>query len=250
MSEDSGAATVLRSGLPQPIQAALALLGLLVSSPLWLAGGLAMKLTSSGPAIFRQQRVGRGGRRFVLLKLRTMSRTGAGPGFTSADDPRVTPVGSFLRRTKIDELPELWNIVRGDLALVGPRPEVPGYVDLSSPLWRRVLEVRPGVTDPVAIHLRDEEGLLAAASTDRERAYLELLQPYKLRGHLAYLERRTWSSDVRVLFHTVLAVLVPSLAPPPRWEDVVAASVEARAGGAAGQEGAGAVGRVGVDRQG
>lgn len=249
MSEDSGAATVSRSGLPQPIQAALALLGLLVSSPLWLAGGLAMKLTSSGPAVFRQPRVGRGGRRFVLLKLRTMSQAGVGPGFTSADDPRVTPVGSFLRRTKIDELPELWNIVRGEMALVGPRPEVPRYVDLSSPLWRRVLEVRPGVTDPVAIHLRDEEGLLAAAGTDRERAYLELLQPYKLLGHLAYLERRTWSSDVGVLFRTVLAVLVPSMAPPPRWEDVVA-SVKARAGGAVGWEGAGAARGVEADREG
>lgn len=214
------ASPALGGGLPQILQAALAFFGLVVSSPLWLLGGLAMALTSPGPALFRQERVGRGGRGFVLLKLRTMSHVGGGVGFTARDDPRVTPVGAWLRRTKFDELPELWNVVRGEMALVGPRPEVPKYVDLRSPAWQAVLRVRPGLTDPMAIRLRDEEGLLAEAGLDRERTYLEVLQPYKLRGHLAYLERRTWVSDLVVLMKTALAILLPSTAAPPSWNEI------------------------------
>ncbi len=221
----------LGRGLPQILQAFLALLGLVASSPLWLLGGIAMALTSPGPALFRQERVGRDGRGFVLLKLRTMSHAGGGVGFTARDDPRVTPVGAWLRRTKLDELPELWNVVRGEMALVGPRPEVPKYVDLRSPAWQAVLRVRPGLTDPMAIHLRDEEGLLAEAGRDRERTYLEVLQPYKLRGHLAYLERRSWSSDLVVLAKTALAILVPSTAAPPSWSEIEK-SVGSRADGA------------------
>lgn len=210
----------LTKGLPQTVQAVLALVCLMLSLPFLAIAILAIMTSSRGPAVFRQERVGRGGRRFVLLKLRTMAHGSAGVGFTARDDSRVTAVGKLLRRSKLDELPELWNVVRGEMSLVGPRPEVPKYVDLGDPLWAAVLRARPGLTDPVAIHLRNEETLLAQAGGDREEFYREVLQPYKLRGHLAYLKRRSWATDLGVLFGTAIAVLVPSTAKPPSLEEV------------------------------
>jgi lipopolysaccharide/colanic/teichoic acid biosynthesis glycosyltransferase len=118
-------------------------------------------------------------------------------------------VGRFLRRSKLDELPQLWNVVRGDMSLVGPRPEVARYVDMQDPVWQRVLRVRPGITDPVTLQLRDEEALLAGVEGDRERFYREELQPEKLRQYAAYLENRSAWADVKVLYKTVLAVLFP-----------------------------------------
>jgi lipopolysaccharide/colanic/teichoic acid biosynthesis glycosyltransferase len=126
----------------------------------------------------------------------------------------------LLRKTKLDELPELWNVVRGDLALVGPRPEVPGYVDLDNPLWQKVLEVRPGITDPVTLKLRNEEELLAGCGTDPEKFYLSMLQPYKLLGYVDYLRKRTWRTDVCVLIKTLFAVILPFQAPPPRVVEI------------------------------
>jgi lipopolysaccharide/colanic/teichoic acid biosynthesis glycosyltransferase len=130
---------------------------------------------------------------------------------TARGDDRITGIGRFLRRSKLDELPQLWNVVRGDLALVGPRPEVPRYVDLANPQWQEVLRVRPGITDPVTVALRDEETLLAGAA-DPERFYREELQPAKLRRYIEYLEARSAATDVHVLYRTVLAVLFPGRA--------------------------------------
>jgi lipopolysaccharide/colanic/teichoic acid biosynthesis glycosyltransferase len=113
----------------------------------------------------------------------------------------------LLRATKLDELPQLWNVVCGNMALVGPRPEVPTYVDPSDPLWRSVLEARPGITSPMAAHLRDEESLLGQVpAPDRGRFYAESLQRYKLLGDLAYLQQRSALEDLRVILRTVLAV--------------------------------------------
>ena len=146
-------------------------------------------------------------------------RAGAGgPGVTGKDDPRVTPIGRVLRKTKLDELPQLWNVVRGDMALVGPRPELRKYADASDPRWARVLAVRPGITDPLAVRLRDEESLMPAGEAERERFYMEVLQPIKLTGYLEYLERRTAWSDVGVVFATLGAVIRPG-----RPEDSAAA---------------------------
>ncbi len=155
--------------------------------------------------------MGRDGVPFTLVKLRTM-RSGSGPrgpSVTSRDDDRITPVGRLLRRTKLDELPELWNVVRGQMALVGPRPEVPELVDAADPLWQAVLRVRPGLTDPVTVRLRDEERILAEVPSHVgvERYYRETLQPEKLRGYIAYLDGRTWQSDLRVLWDTACAIL-------------------------------------------
>lgn len=204
----------LPRGLPRAVEVAAAALGLLAATPLILAGGLLTCLTSRGFPFFRQERVGRAGRRFTLYKLRTMRSGAAGPAVTARDDARITSVGRLLRRTKIDELPQLWNVLRGDMALVGPRPEVPRYVDLSDPAWRRVLEARPGVTDPVTLGLRSEEDLLGSVSGDRELFYLRELQPRKLKGYVQYLEHRTWRSDIEILLQTARELLTPS-----RWVD-------------------------------
>jgi len=144
-----------------------------------------------------------------------------GAQVTVKGDARVTRVGRLLRKSKIDELPELWNVVRGDLSLVGPRPEVPKYVNLADPLWQRVLKARPGITDPITLRLRNEEELLASCPEDPQRFYLNTLQPYKLIGYSEYLDRRTWRSDVHVLIGTVFAIVFPDMTPPPPLETIV-----------------------------
>jgi lipopolysaccharide/colanic/teichoic acid biosynthesis glycosyltransferase len=193
-------------GLPRAVEACLAGLGLAVASPLFLIAAGLVAATSPGPVLFRQQRVGLNGQPFTLLKLRTMKVAPEGSQLTASGDSRITLVGRWLRRFKLDEIPQLWNVVRGDMSLVGPRPEVPRYVDPESPLWRQVLSVRPGLTDPVTLRLRDEEALLAGAA-DPERFYRERLLPWKLRGYLEYLQRRSWATDLGVLGATALAVL-------------------------------------------
>lgn len=217
------------AGLPRVVEVAAAALGLAVAAPVLAASALAIKRTSPGPVIFRQVRVGRDGEPFTLYKFRTMRRDAGGPGVTAGGDARVTPIGRLLRKTKLDELPELWNVVRGELALVGPRPEVPQYVDLHDPLWREVLEERPGLTHPVTLRLRNEEELLASVTGDRDVFYRSTLLPFKLRGCAEYKRRRTWRSDVAVLLQTAVAVVAPSKAPPPTLEEVRAGAVnEAR----------------------
>ncbi|MBN1630194.1 MAG: sugar transferase [Thermoleophilia bacterium] len=182
-------------------------------SPLLLAAGVAVKLDSRGPVLFRQTRMGRDGQPFRLIKLRTMRVENSGLAVTASDDPRITKVGRLLRRTKIDELPQLWNLVRGDISLVGPRPEVPDYVDLDDPVWQKVLTVRPGITDPVTLKLRNEEALLDSVPGDRDAYYRETLLPYKLQGNLRYLATRSWKTDASVILRTLWAITAPGTAP-------------------------------------
>jgi lipopolysaccharide/colanic/teichoic acid biosynthesis glycosyltransferase len=174
--------------------------------------------------LFRQERVGRHGLLFTLYKLRTMRLHPGGLQVTASGDPRVTAVGRVLRAAKLDELPELFNVLRGDMSLVGPRPEVPRYVDLADPRWQAVLAARPGLTDPVTLRLRNEEDLIAAIPGDRERCYREVIQPFKLQGYAAYLASRTAWSDLRVLFDTGLAVVLPGRVPAPTLTEVEAAT--------------------------
>jgi lipopolysaccharide/colanic/teichoic acid biosynthesis glycosyltransferase len=200
------------AGLPRGVEVVLAAAILTAASPLLLLAAAAVAASSPGPVLFRQTRAGLRGRPFTLLKLRTM-RAAPAPGerlLTASGDPRITAVGRWLRRLKLDELPQLWNVLRGDMALVGPRPEVPRYVDADEPLWLAVLAVRPGLTDPVTLALRDEERLLAeaaAAGEDVELFYRERLLPAKLRGYREYLDRRTGATDLAVLARTGLAVV-------------------------------------------
>ncbi len=198
-----------RRGLPRWFEVLVATVGLIVGAPLLAVVAVAVRVSSRGPVLFRQQRVGRGGRLFTMYKFRTMVVNGGGPQVTASGDPRVTVVGRWLRRLKLDELPELVNVVRGDMSLVGPRPEVPRYVDVNDSNWQTVLQVRPGLTDPVTVRLRHEEELLAAQGGDPEAYYREVLQPAKLRGYVEYLKRRTWWKDLVVLLQTALAVVTP-----------------------------------------
>lgn len=217
----------ITEGFPRSVEAAAALAGLLLTAPLIILSALAIVLSSPGPAFFLQERRGRNGRLFLLCKLRTMRVGGDGPQVTASGDGRITQVGKLLRMAKVDELPELWNVLRGEMALVGPRPEVPRYVDLENPLWHRVLEARPGITDPVTLRLRNEEVLLAEVRGNREKFYLETLQPFKLRGYLEYLTGRNWWIDLKVLCKTCYAVIVPEVAPPPTvWEILTSSFVD------------------------
>ena len=193
-------------GIPRWADGLVAGVVLLAATPVIAVLAFAIAITSGGPVFFRQRRVGRGFQLFTMIKLRTMRRSNSGPKVTRKGDDRVTPFGRFLRATKLDELPTLFNVVRGDMALVGPRPEVPEYVNQQDPRWQKVLSVRPGITDPVTISLRNEEELLSAAS-DAEVYYKSELQPLKLSGYVEYLERRTLRSDIKVLCQTISAIV-------------------------------------------
>ena len=188
----------------------VALLSLLLLSPALILAALAVKLSSAGPVLFGQERVGRGQVPFRLLKFRSMRTAPAGAGdlVTGRDDPRITTFGRFLRRTKLDEVPQLWNVLRGDMSLVGPRPEVPRYVAHFTEAQRGVLSVRPGLTDPATLQFRDEEDLLAGVPPEeRERYYLDHVLPAKLAINLKYLKQRSFWSDLGVLSQTLRALL-------------------------------------------
>ena len=185
-------------------------------SPLFALGAALAKLQSPGSVFFLGERIGRGGKRFRLVKFRTMvSGSENGAAITAAGDRRVTRIGSFLRRAKIDELPNLLNVLTGSMSLVGPRPETPNYVALYSEQDRRALAARPGITGPAQLLLRDEEELLAR-QPDPETYYIERLIPLKLRMDIAYLETRTLRKDIVYIartFGVLLSRIVPKRRP-------------------------------------
>jgi len=192
--------------LKRALDLACSALGLLLLAPLLGLVALAVKCSSAGPVLFRQVRVGRDGRPFRIAKFRSMRVDEAGPQVTAGGDARVTPVGRLLRRTKIDELPQLWNVLVGDMSLVGPRPEVPRYVDRFAQDYRRILSIRPGITDFAAVAYRDEESVLAAAD-DPETAYLETVLPAKIRLYHRYLDEMSFRTDLTIILNTLSAVL-------------------------------------------
>ena len=173
---------------------------------MWIVAAVAIKLTSPGPVLHRATRVGKDGDHFMILKFRTMRPDTNGPAITAAGDPRITTVGAVLRRTKLDELPQLVNVLNGDMSLVGPRPEDPRYVALYTGEQRRVLALRPGMTSPAAVVYRNEERLINAAGGDVESIYLERIMPAKLELDLEYVEHRSLWLDVRVLARTAGSV--------------------------------------------
>ncbi len=175
---------------------------LAAACPLMAAIAMAILWDDGRPVLFRQRRVGRHGEPFTILKFRSMRMRRGGPEITSRGDHRVTRTGRFLRRYKLDELPQLWNVLRGEMSLVGPRPEVPRYVDPAEPAWRRVHLVRPGITDLATLVYRDEE-LILSGFPDPERGYLDTVLPAKLALNLEYLDRRSPSRDLRLLALTV-----------------------------------------------
>jgi lipopolysaccharide/colanic/teichoic acid biosynthesis glycosyltransferase len=181
----------------------VATLALLLLLPLLLVLAGVVKLDSPGPVFFRQQRVGRHGVPFRIHKFRTMRHGAAGLALTVGDDPRITRAGHWLRRTRLDELPQLIDVVQGTMSLVGPRPEVPRYVAHYPPgLRERALAVRPGITDPSSLDFIDEAALLACAA-DPEREYIEVILPAKLQCAADYAERASLATDLGVLWRTL-----------------------------------------------
>jgi lipopolysaccharide/colanic/teichoic acid biosynthesis glycosyltransferase len=182
-------------------------LGLLVVSPILLVAAIAVRLDSAGPILFRQTRVGRNFRPFSIYKFRTMTVDAPERGgqITAGADPRITASGRWLRKSKIDELPQLFNVFLGDMSLVGPRPEVPQYVEMFRDQYAAVLAVRPGLTDPASVKYRDEAEILAASS-DPEQEYVQRILPDKIALSRDYIERATLASDVAILFRTLLRI--------------------------------------------
>ncbi len=182
----------------------LATIGLILLAPLFAGIAVGVKVTSSGPVIFKQERIGLRGRPFDLYKFRSMvaDASNLGPQLTVGDDPRVTRLGRFLRRFKLDELPQLFNVLRGDMSIVGPRPEVPKYVALyPQGVRERVLSVRPGLTDQAAITL-DEERMLAQAA-DPELTYVSEVLPSKLALYEQYVAAHGLLVDLTIIARTV-----------------------------------------------
>ena len=177
--------------------------GLVLLSPLFLVIAASVKVQDRGPVFYRSRRVGIGGRLFSIYKFRTMVQGAdrVGGGLTVRGDRRVTRVGRVLRAYKLDELPQLLNVFKGDMSLVGPRPENPAYVERYTAEQREILRYRPGITSPASLHYRNEEELLTGGNTDEQ--YLGSILPHKLSIDLAYLRRRTVLSDLRVILQTI-----------------------------------------------
>jgi lipopolysaccharide/colanic/teichoic acid biosynthesis glycosyltransferase len=180
-------------------------LGLLVLSPMLLALAIWVKQSSPGPVFYRATRVGRYGEHFTLYKFRSMvvDADRKGPGITNAKDDRITSVGRFLRRTKLDELPQLINVLRGEMSLVGPRPEDPHYVDLYTPEQRAILNLSPGITSMASLTYHNEEQMLSGS--DWEQTYIEEIMPTKLAIDLKYAQRANLFTDIWLIIRTIFS---------------------------------------------
>ena len=182
--------------------------GLLLLMPLLVALAVFILWNDGLPILFSQTRVGRRGKPFRIWKFRTMRAGSQGRAITAAGDSRVTRAGAVLRRCKLDELPQLFNVLKGDMSLVGPRPEAPEYVQLEAPIWQAVLQVRPGVTDLASLMYRDEEKLLGASS-DPNALYREKVLPAKLVLNLMYLRSRSLRLDLKLILLSIRYSLFP-----------------------------------------
>jgi len=179
-------------------------LGLIILSPLFLILVVWIKIDSKGPVFYRQLRVGKDGKDFYLYKFRTMLVDADKNGLITVGDrdPRVTRAGYFFRKYKLDELPQLINVVLGDMSLVGPRPEVHKYVEMYTPDQRKVLTVKPGLTDYASIHYIDENKVLAK-SDDPERTYIDIIIPEKIRYNIKYIEHQSVNEYFKIIFLTI-----------------------------------------------
>lgn len=191
--------------------AALAAVGLILASPVLAAIAIAIKTGSKGPLLYKGRRVGLDGVPFEMLKFRTMvvDADKIGGSSTPEDDPRVTPIGKKLRRYKLDELPQLLNVLKGDMSFVGPRPQVEWAVDLYTPEEREILRVRPGITDEASLRFSNEAEILKG-STDPDKDYIEKIHPEKMRLSLEYVRHRSFSGDLSIIARTAGAIFKPS----------------------------------------
>lgn len=182
----------------------MALIGLLVLWPVLLVVAILIRIKMpGGPVIFKQRRVGRNGKLFTMYKFRSMTVGHGGSSVSVAGESRITPLGAKLRHYKLDELPELWNVLIGDMSFVGPRPDVPGYADQLKGKDREVLKLRPGITGPASLKYRDEEDLLANQA-DTQKYNDEVIFPDKVRINLYYLHHYSFIKDIQMIFCTVL----------------------------------------------
>lgn len=181
---------------------------LLLTAPIWMAVAVAVWLESGRPVLFRQQRVGKNFICFQILKFRTMRVGSSGPSVTLRGDARITKVGRFLRASKIDELPQFWNVLRGDMSIVGPRPEIPEYVELFKSRYKKVLTLRPGITDLASLRYRNEEAILAQ-SQNPIAVYQSRILPAKLDLADQYLRERSAFRDVAIILQTAMTALWP-----------------------------------------
>jgi lipopolysaccharide/colanic/teichoic acid biosynthesis glycosyltransferase len=186
----------------------VAFLGIVILLPILIPIALWIKLDSPGSIFFRQVRVGKEGKEFEILKFRTMVSDADKKGklLTIGEDPRITRSGRFLRKYKLDELPQLLNVLRGEMSFVGPRPEVPRYVSLYNEQQRQVLGVRPGITDLASIQFRNENDLLASV-TDPETYYIETIMPQKLALNLTYINQANVWNDLKIILTTLLKII-------------------------------------------
>lgn len=203
---------VITSNLKRPFKRIFdlicSLLGLLSISLVFLIVAISIKLTSRGPVFFKQKRIGRDGKEFYIYKFRTMivDAEKKGKQITIGNDSRITSVGRFLRKYKIDELPQLINVVKGDMSLVGPRPEVPRYVALYNKKQKRVLSVRPGITDYASLYYKDENEVLGKVDNP-EKYYIDIIMPHKLSLNIEYIEDNNIFKDFKIILKTVKEVI-------------------------------------------
>jgi len=196
------------TGLKRAFDISFSFIAVILLSPILLTVALLIKLHDGGPVFYRGERAGLGGKRFRIFKFRTMvlEADKAGASSTPDDDPRITLIGRFLRRYKVDELPQLLNVFRGDMSVVGPRPQVPWAVDLYSAKEKALLSVRPGITDYASIRFRNE-GEILKGSADPDGEYLKTIAPEKIRLGLLYVHQHSLLVDIRIIVATMAAVV-------------------------------------------
>ncbi len=184
-------------------------LGLFILSPLLLMISLCILVESGRPIIFRQKRLGKDWKEITLYKFRTMNSESPedGPSCSPRDDQRITRVGRYLRKYKLDELPQLFNVLRGDMSFVGPRPELPKFVEHYSDIYKEILTIKPGITDLASIKFRDESSLLNSGAVDVEKIYLTKILPQKLKYSKIYLKKQGFFYDIGLIFKTIYNVI-------------------------------------------
>ena len=198
----------ISNGVKRPFDFISCLIGFIILLPVFIIIGLAVKLTSVGPIFFRGIRIGRLGKPFRIFKFRTMVPNAeeiGGPS-TASDDSRLTKIGKFLKKYQLDELPQLLNVIKGEMSLVGPRPEVPMYIDIMTEEQKKIiLSIRPGMTDLASLW-DFHEGEVLKGSSDPEKTYMEKIRPEKIRLQMEYVKNRSFVLDLKIIFRTIIKV--------------------------------------------